>query len=225
VDPHLPFRDRFDAGQQLADRLTEYANRQDLVVLGLPRGGVPVAGQVAARLGAPLDVLLVRKLGVPGHEELAMGAVAELDVEVLNDDVIRELSIPPESVDRAAVRERTELVRRASIYRGDRPALDIRDRTALIVDDGLATGASMQAAVRAVRERRPARVIVAVPVGSREAFDDLGRLADAVVWVAVPEPFVAVGRWYDDFSQTTDYEVTRLLNVFATGGGSGRGNV
>ena len=207
----MHFRDRIDAGQQLAARLDRFAKQQDVVVLGLPRGGIPVANEVAARLKAPLDVFLVRKLGVPGHSELAMGAIAEGGVQVLSRELIRDLAIPQPLVERVAVRERLELDRRDVLYRGGRRAVAVRDRTVIIVDDGLATGSTMQAAILALRQQKPAKIIVAVPVGARETCEALSRSADEVVCVATPEPFNAVGLWYEDFSQTSDEEVRRLL--------------
>ena len=207
----MRFRDRTDGGRQLAAQLAEYVGRSDVVVLGLPRGGVPVAKEVATRLKAPLDVFLVRKLGVPGHAELAMGAIAEGGVEVLSEDLIQDLRIPPELVREVAVRERVELERRDVLYRGGRQAPVVRGRTVILVDDGLATGSSMQAAVLALRQHAPARIVVAVPVGASDSCDRLRRVADQVVCVSTPEPFNAVGQWYDEFSQTTDDEVRRLL--------------
>ena len=207
----MRFRDRTDAGRQLAAHLVEYEGRADVVVLGLPRGGVPVAGEVATRLKAPLDVFLVRKLGVPGHSELAMGAIAEGGVEVLSEGMIRDLGIPHALVQQVAVRERLELERRDVLYRRGRKPPVVRDRTVILVDDGLATGSSMQAAVLALRQHAPARIVVAVPVGARETCDRLRRLADQVVCVATPEPFNAVGLWYEEFQQTTDEEVRRVL--------------
>lgn len=207
----MRFRDRTDGGRQLAAQLAEYGGRSDVVVLGLPRGGVPVAKEVATRLKTPLDVFLVRKLGVPGHPELAIGAIAEGGVEVLSEDLIQDLRIPPGLVQEAAVRERVELERRDVLYRGSRKAPVVRGRTVILVDDGLATGSSMQAAVLALRQHAPARIVVAVPVGARDSCDRLRRVADQVVCVSTPEPFNAVGLWYDEFSQTTDDEVRRLL--------------
>jgi predicted phosphoribosyltransferase len=207
----MRFRDRIDAGRQLADRLNQFAKQPDVVVLGLPRGGIPVANEVATRLAAPMDVFLVRKLGVPGQAELAMGAIAEGGIEVLSRDLIRELGIPNSLVERTAVRERLELERRDVLYRGNRHAVDVRDRTVILVDDGLATGSTMQAAILALRQRRPKRIVVAVPVGARETCQSLARSADEVVCLATPEPFNAVGLWYEDFSQTSDEEVRRLL--------------
>jgi erythromycin esterase-like protein/adenine/guanine phosphoribosyltransferase-like PRPP-binding protein len=207
----MRFRDRSDAGRQLAARLTEYGGRSDVVVLALPRGGVPVAAEVATRLKAPLDIFLVRKLGVPDHPELAMGAIAEGGVEVLSQDLIRDLGIPHALVQQVAVRERLELERRDVLYRGGRNAPVVRDRTVILVDDGLATGSSMQAAVLALRQHAPARIVVAAPVGARDTCDRLGRLADQVVCLATPEPFNAVGQWYEQFSQTSDEEVRQAL--------------
>jgi putative phosphoribosyl transferase len=207
----MRFRDRIDAGQQLGARLDRFANRPDVIVLGLPRGGIPVANEVAARLRAPLEVFLVRKLGVPGHPELAMGAIAEGGIQVLSRDLIHDLGIPQPLVERVAVRERMELDRRDVLYRGGRRAVAVRDRTVIIVDDGLATGSTMQAAILALRQQKPAQVIVAVPVGARETCEALSRSADEIVCVAMPEPFNAVGLWYEDFSQTSDEEVRRLL--------------
>ena len=205
------FHNRRDAGRQLADKLTEYAGRSDVIVLGLPRGGIPVAHEVATRLKAPLDVFLVRKLGVPGHPELAMGAIAAGGVEVLSRDLIRDLGIPPVLVEQVAVRERLELERRDALYRGARRPAIVRDRTVILVDDGLATGSTMEAAILALRQQHPARIVVAVPVGARDTCERLRRIADEVVCVSMPEPFNAVGLWYEDFSQTTDDEVKRLL--------------
>ena len=212
----MQFRDRSDAGRQLAAQLTEYARRSDVTVLALPRGGVPVGFEVALRLAAPFDVFLVRKLGVPGHPELAMGAIAAGGVEVLSDDLIRDLGIPPALVQQAAVRERLELARRDRAYRGDRPQPELRDRAVILVDDGLATGATMQAAVLATRQQAPARIVVAAPVGARATCERLGRIADRVVCVATPEPFDAVGVWYRNFEQTSDEEVTALLAAAAS---------
>jgi erythromycin esterase-like protein/predicted phosphoribosyltransferase len=207
----MRFPNRTDAGRQLADRLLEYANRSDVIVLALPRGGLPVAHEVAARLKAPLDVFLVRKLGVPGHPELAMGAIAAGGVAVLSEGLIKQLGIPRALVDQVAARERLELERRDVAYRGGRRPVMVKDRTVILVDDGLATGSTMQAAILALRQQAPARIVVAAPVGARETCERLGRVADRVVCVSTPEPFDAVGLWYEDFSQTTDDEVKRLL--------------
>lgn len=205
------FHDRADAGRQLAERLGEFADRTDVVVLALPRGGVPVAHEVATRIHAPLDVFVVRKLGVPGHGELAMGAVAGEGVEVWNEDVIADLAISPAVLAQVAALERAELKRRDQLFRGHRPFPTVGGKTVILIDDGLATGATMEAAVRALRKLSPAQIVVAVPVGARETCQRLATLADRLVCLARPEPFDAVGLWYEDFSQTTDEEVKRLL--------------
>ncbi|HEX8201614.1 MAG TPA: phosphoribosyltransferase [Isosphaeraceae bacterium] len=205
------FRDRREAGRVLAEGLAEYAGRPDVLVLALPRGGVPVGFEVARALGAPLDAFLVRKLGVPGHEELALGAIASGGVRLLNDDVVRRLQIPPEVIDAVAAAQGEELERRQRAYRGDRPAPPVRDRVGILVDDGLATGASMRAAVAALRRQGPARIVVAVPVAARSTCAELRGEVDRVVCARTPEPFRAVGLWYEDFSQTTDEEVRDLL--------------
>src|SRR4051812_45679611 len=205
------FQDRADAGRQLADRLKHYAGRDDVLVLALPRGGVPVAFEVAQALHAPLDVFLVRKLGVPGQRELAMGAIASGGVRVLNEEVVDALGIPDDIIAAVAAEERDELERREREYRGDRPPPDVRGRVVILIDDGLATGSSMRAAVAALRRLGPARVVVAVPIGAPETCALLQDEADEVLCGRTPEPFYAVGRWYDDFSQTTDEEVRELL--------------
>lgn len=205
------FRDRRDAGRVLARELAAYAERNDLLVLALPRGGVPVAFEVAQALHAPLDVFIVRKLGVPGHEEYAMGALASGDVRVLNDEVVRSLQIPEAAVEAVTRSERLELERRERLYREGRPAPDVRGRCAILVDDGLATGATMLAAVRAVRALQPARTVVAVPTAAAETCGQLRNEADEVICATTPEPFRAVGLWYEDFSQTDDDEVRALL--------------
>ena len=205
------FRDRFDAGRRLAVKLRAFAGRDDVIVLALPRGGVPVAYEVARALGAPMDVFLVRKLGVPRHEELAMGAIASGGVRVLNDEVVRLLRIPPAVIDDAARRELSELRRREREYRDDRPPVDVAAKTVILVDDGLATGSTMLAAAEALRRMAPAKLVVAVPVGAPETCERLQEAADAVVCATTPEPFHAVGLWYQDFSQTTDDEVRNLL--------------
>ncbi|HKW00959.1 MAG TPA: phosphoribosyltransferase [Vicinamibacterales bacterium] len=207
----MRFRDRAQAGRELARRLAHYAHRPGVLVLGLPRGGMPVAVEVARALGAPFDVWLVRKLGVPGQEELAFGAIAQGGVQVLNDELIAEIDLPPAVVERIAARERAELERRDALYRGGRPFPVVQDRVVILIDDGLATGATMEAAVTALRRLQPARVVVAAPVGARQTCDRLSGIADEVVCAATPEPFDAVGAWYDDFSQTTDDEVRALL--------------
>lgn len=205
------FRDRRDAGQWLAADLHAYAGRTDVIVLALPRGGVPVGYEVAATLGAPLDVFVVRKLGLPGHEELAMGALASGGVRVLDEELIRVARVRPAEVSRVTTAEQAELERRERRYRGDRPFPDLRGKTAILVDDGLATGSTMRAAVTALRLEGPTRVVVAVPVAAAETCDALRALADDVICAVTPEPFHAVGLWYDDFSQTTDDEVRELL--------------
>jgi predicted phosphoribosyltransferase len=210
VKPGL-FRDRHEAGRVLAEKLAAYANRPDVLVLALPRGGVPVAYEVARALGAPLDVFVVRKLGVPGYKELAMGAIATGDVRVLNDQLVERLGIPEDMIDAVAARERRELVRRERLYRGGRPPPDVRGRTVVLVDDGLATGATMHAAIQALRQQNPARIVVAVPTASPETCEEMKAEADDVICAITPEPFHAVGRWYQDFSQTTDEEVGVLL--------------
>jgi predicted phosphoribosyltransferase len=206
------YRDRFDAGRALAARLSRYAGRNDVVVLALPRGGVPVGFEVAQALGAPLDIFLVRKLGVPGHEELAMGALASGGTRVLNAEVVRALRIPEEVIDAVAREEGRELERRERAYRGGRPPADVRGKIVILVDDGLATGSTMRAAVAALRKQQPGRVVVAVPVGAQETCEELRAEADEVVCARMPESFFAVGQWYDDFSQTTDDEVRDLLH-------------
>jgi predicted phosphoribosyltransferase len=209
------FHDRSDAGRKLAEKLMVYANRPDVLVLALPRGGVPVGFEVAQALHAPLDVFLVRKLGVPGREELAMGAIASGSVRVLNEDIVNQLGIPDEVIDTVAAEEERELQRREQAYRDDRPFPDVRGATILLVDDGLATGSTMRAAVAALRRQGPACIVVAVPVGAAETCDELRMVADEVVCARTPEPFWAVGIWYDDFKQTTDEEVHDLLEQAA----------
>jgi putative phosphoribosyl transferase len=209
------FHDRADAGRALARRLARYADRPDVLVLALPRGGVPVAYEVAGALNAPLDVFLVRKLGAPGQEELAMGAIATGGVRVLNEDVVRLLQIPDEVIDSVAETQWRELERRERAYRDDRPLPDVRGRTVILIDDGLATGSTMRAAVAALRRQGPARVVVAVPVASPSTCDDLRDEVDEVVCAQTPEPFYAVGSWYEDFTQTSDAEVHALLEQAA----------
>ena len=211
ADGPRPYLDRTDAGIRLAGHLAAYVGRADVVVLGLPRGGVPVAAEVARALGAPLDVFCVRKLGVPGEPELAMGAIATGGVVVVNEAVVAEISVPPDLVAEVAAAERAELDRRERAYRGDRPPLPLAGRTVVLVDDGLATGASMRAAVRAVRSAGPARVVVAVPVAAAETCRSLEAEADEVVCPLAPKGFRAVGGWYEDFSATSDDEVRRCL--------------
>lgn len=208
----MEFVNRTSAGQCLAKKLGDYVGRSDVVVLALPRGGVPVAYEVARALNAPLDVFLVRKLGLPGHEELAMGAIASGGVQVLNEELVELLEIPEEWIEIVSTREKRELVRREKLYRGSSVPLDVKGRTVIVVDDGLATGSTMRAAVNALKRLGPAKIIVAVPVAARETCESFNAGADAVcVCVMTPEPFQGVGRWYEDFSQTTDDEVCRLL--------------
>jgi putative phosphoribosyl transferase len=205
------FRDRAEAGRLLAEQLAAYSGRRDVLVLALPRGGVPVAYEVARALGAPLDVFVVRKLGVPGHEELAMGAIASGGVCVLNDDVVQALRIPHRVIEAVVARELLELERREWTYRGDRPAPDLQGRTVILVDDGLATGSTMRVAVAALRRLGPARIVVAVPTAAPAACDEFRHEADECVCEITPDPFYAVGLWYEDFSQTTDDEVREFL--------------
>ena len=205
------YRDRIDAGKQLAARLADYADRDDVLVLALPRGGVPVAYEVAKALRAPLDIFLVRKLGVPGHEELAMGAIATGGVRVLNDDVVDYLRIPGEVIDAVAADELRELERRERAYRGDRPEPDVRGKTIILADDGLATGSTMRAAAAALRQQNPVRIVVAVPVSAPETCNEYRMGVDEIICARTPEPFMGVGQWYRDFSQTTDEEVRELL--------------
>jgi putative phosphoribosyl transferase len=209
------FRDRRDAGKYLAGKLEEYANRDDVVVLALPRGGVPVAYEIAKSLGAPLDIFIVRKLGAPMYEELAMGAIASGGVRVLNEDVIENLGITPEMIEAAAEEQERELRRRELEYRGDREPLELTGKIAILVDDGLATGASMRAGVRALQQRHPAKIIVAVPVGAAETCRQFEKEVDEVVCGKMPPRFGAVGAWYLDFRQTTDDEVCTLLDSTA----------
>lgn len=205
------FPDRAAAGRALAARLAAYADRPETLVLALPRGGVPVAFEIARSLGAPLDLMLVRKLGVPGQRELAMGAIAEGGVRVLNEDLIAALQISPNRIERVAADEALELERRARAYRGSRPAPSLRGRVVILVDDGLATGATMRAAILASRAQAPARLIVAAPVAAAETAALLQPLVDELVVVELPEPFGAIGLWYEDFAQISDEEVRALI--------------
>ncbi|WP_100445391.1 phosphoribosyltransferase [Glycomyces xiaoerkulensis] len=214
--PDRVFRDRHDAGVALAALLDHHRGRADVLVLGLPRGGVPVAYEVARALEAPLDVFTVRKLGVPGHEELAMGAIATGEVVVTNDRVVNGFGIAPEELDRVAEREGEELRRRERAYRGDRPAPPVRGRTVLLVDDGLATGATMRAAIDAVRRQRPAHLVVAVPTAPASTCRELTDQVDEMVCATQPEPFMAVGQSYRSFGQTGDDEVRELLEEHLT---------
>jgi putative phosphoribosyl transferase len=207
----FPFRDRTEAGRMLAATLQEYANRDDVVVLALPRGGVPVGFEVAKALKAPLDVFVVRKLGLPGQEELAMGAIASGGARVLSRDLIRALGIPEEVVDQVTREEQRELERREREYRDGRPPVDVRGKTIILLDDGLATGSSMRAAVLALKQKEPAQVVVAVPVAPPDSCAELESVADKAVCAVTPQPFWGVGQWYEDFSQTSDEEVRELL--------------
>jgi predicted phosphoribosyltransferase len=207
----MPFRDRLEAGRVLATRLEKYANRPDVLVLALPRGGVPVAFEVAGALNAPLDVFLVRKLGAPGQPELAMGAIASGGAFVVNEEVVRALGITEDELRDVAAKEMQELERRERAYRDGRPPPDVRGKTVILIDDGLATGSSMMAAVAALRQEHPERIVVAVPVAARATCDQLAGQVDDVVCAMTPEPFLAVGLWYEEFSQTNDDEVRDLL--------------
>lgn len=213
----MRFRDRREAGCRLAGRLVEYADQPDVIVLALQRGGVPVAYEIAEAICAPLDVFLIRKLGVPGCEDLAMGVVATGGVSVLNHDVVRYLDISEQTVEEVTERERRELEQRELLYRGERVRADLAGRSIILVDDGLATGSTMKIAGAAVREHHPARVIIAVPVASRATYEEFNGMADGVVSLsgATTDSFYAVGLWYDDFSQTTDEEARRLLSQAA----------
>ena len=208
----MTYRDRTEAGRYLAAQLAHYANRDDVLVLALPRGGVPVAYEVAKALRAPLDIFLVRKLGVPGHEELAMGAIATGGLRVLNDDAVEYLGIPGRVIDSVAANELRELERRERAYRGDRPEPEVRGKTVILVDDGLATGSTMRAAAAALRQQNPARIVVAVPVSAPQTCDEYRMGVDEIICAMTPEPFFGVGQWYRDFSQTTDEEVRDLLD-------------
>jgi putative phosphoribosyl transferase len=205
------FRDRSDAGRFLAKKLAHYAGHPDLLVLALPRGGVPVAFEVAKFLDAPLDVFLVRKLGLPGHEEAAMGAIASGGILVLNDELLEGLLIPDHVINDVAERELQVLKRRESVYRAGLPELDVHERIVILVDDGLATGSTMRAAAQALRKQNPKRLVVAVPVGAPQACEEFRYDVDEIICGVIPDAFYAVGMWYDDFSQTTDEEVQSLL--------------
>jgi predicted phosphoribosyltransferase len=216
------FEDRAGAGRRLAGMLAGYAAMPDAIVLALPRGGVPVGYEVAVGLGLPLDIFLVRKLGVPGHEELAMGAIASGGVRVLNDDVVGPLNIGPTTIERVAASEQHELERRETAYRDGRPSPNLRGRTVILVDDGLATGSTMLVAIRAINLQQPARIVAAVPTAAPSVCAEIGREADEIVCAITPEPFYAVGLWYDDFSETTDEDVRHLLQLAARRSITGR---
>lgn len=206
-----PFRDRIEAGELLAEQLTVYANRPDVIVLALPRGGVPIGAQVAAKLNVPLDIFVVRKLGLPGHPELAIGAIAIGGARVINRDVVESLRIPDLVIDAVAAQEQEELMRRRHAYRDDLPAPQVRGKTIILVDDGIATGSTMIVAIAALRQEAAGKIVVAAPVIPYSTFNHIGHAADEVVAVVVPEDFQGVGQWYKDFSQTTDDEVRELL--------------
>jgi putative phosphoribosyl transferase len=210
-ESNMLIRDRAEGGQILAAKLKQYAKRPDVIILGLPRGGVPVAFQVATILDLPLDIFLVRKLGVPGQEELAMGAIASGGVRVLNGDIIDAMQIPESIIDTVAVKEQRELERREKFYKQDAPPLDITNKTVILIDDGLATGATMRAAAEALKLQNVSKIVIAVPVAAESTCRELSHLVDEIVCALTPEPFYGVGYWYDDFSQTTDAEVIELL--------------
>jgi putative phosphoribosyl transferase len=212
----MPFADRRQAGRKLASQLANYANNSDVLVLGLPRGGVPVAFEVARALRAPMDVFLVRKLGVPGHEELAMGAIATGGVRVVNEEVTNQMDISSSAIDEVARLEEQELKRRERLYRRDRAPPNVQGRTIILIDDGLATGSTMRAAATALAKMQPSKIVVAVPVAAAETCADLRSEVDEVICGATPEPFMAVGAWYSDFEQTTDQEVRELLDQISS---------
>ena len=218
----MQFRDRRDAGRHLALTLRRYAGRPDVVVLALPRGGVPVAYEVATALGVALDVFVVRKLGLPGHEELAMGAIASGDVVVLNEEITQLLDVPHSVIAEVREREARELARREALYRDGRAPLEVRGRTVLLVDDGLATGASMRAGIEALRQRAPARIVVAVPIAAQQTCADLRHEVEEVICAVTPEPFHAVGLWYQNFSPVSDDEVQEFIRLAGAPGTSAR---
>ena len=211
VEIDKPFKNRSQAGRLLGEALRHYAKRRDVIVLALPRGGVPVGFEVARIVDAPLDLMLVRKLGTPGQEELAMGAIASGGVRVLNEEIVTELQISAETIERVVNGERAELERRERIYRGDRPPPNVQGRCVILVDDGLATGATIRAAISALKQQAPARIVVAVPVAPPDTIAALSQEADEVICLTTPEPFIAISRWYLDFPQTSDEEVKDLL--------------
>lgn len=211
----LRFSDRNDGGRRLAEKLRSYAIDASAIVLGLPRGGVVTAWEVAEALDLPLDVMIVRKLGTPGQPELAMGAIASGGIHVLNDDVVRALQIPQSKIDEVAKREEVELARREKLFRGDRPPLALGGRTVIVVDDGIATGSTMLAAIRCIRAQKPSRIVMAVPVAPPSTCERLRAEVDDVVCLSMPEFFSAVGEWYDDFAQVEDSEVVELMRKAA----------
>ncbi|AEH61699.1 phosphoribosyltransferase [Methanosalsum zhilinae DSM 4017] len=211
------FKNRVHAGQVLSEKLSEYGENKDVIILALPRGGVPVAFEVSRKIGVEMDLLLVRKLGVPGNEELAMGAIASGNIRVLNEDIIKSLHIPDKKIDQVTDSEKRELDRRNNIYRANRPIPDLRNRTVILIDDGLATGATMRAAAEAVRTKGPSQIIVAVPTCSPDAYNSLEDVADEIICAISPEPFFGVGRWYEDFRQVSDEEVCDIMDkVFSS---------
>lgn len=207
----LPIKDRIEAGEALAIEMETYLECENLLILGLPRGGVPVAYRIAVKLRAQLDLMLVRKLGTPGHTELAMGAIASGGIRILNDDIIASLHISDDAIEQIAAGEQKELERRELAYRGDRPRPEIEGRVVILVDDGIATGATMRAAIAALRKQHPVSIAVAVPVAPAETIKTLRNEADEVICLATPEPFIAIGKWYENFSQVSDHEVKKLL--------------
>jgi putative phosphoribosyl transferase len=208
----LPFRDRIQAGRRLSKKLAFYADSSDVIILALPRGGVPVGYEVAKALHAPLDVFVVRKLGAPGQEELAMGAIATGGVRVINEEVVRLLHIQQGAIDSVAAKETQELLRRNRLYRGTRPPPDVKDRTIILVDDGLATGSTMRAAVAALRQQEPKRIVVAVPVAAGQTCHELSAEVDELICCFEPDPFYSVGFWYEDFSQASDDSIRELID-------------
>ncbi len=211
----IRFTNRVEAGRMLARRLIEYANRTDVIVLALPRGGVPIAYEVVKQLQIPLDIFLVRKLGVPWQEELAMGAIASGGVRILNEDLFRVLQLPASVIEEVTMKERQELARRERLYRGDKPFPNLKGRAVIVIDDGIATGSSMRAAVVALRQHQPERIIVATPVGAISTCNNLGKIANEVICLLTPEPLNSIGEWYEDFEQVTDNEVRDLLEQAA----------
>jgi putative phosphoribosyl transferase len=209
------FRDRRDAGRKLAEKLTAYSNRPDVIVLALPRGGVPVAYEVALALNTPLDIFIVRKLGLPGHEEFAIGAIASGGIRVLNNRIVQKLEIPQEVIEGLIRQELQELKRQEHAYRGNRPVLEVRNHVVILVDDGLATGASMRAAVAGLYAQNARRIIIAVPTAAPEVCEAFESIVDEIICATTPEPFYGVGMWYEDFSQTTDEEVQKFLQQTA----------
>ncbi len=208
----MTFKNRRDGAGQLAELLTKYQNSDNVIILGLARGGVPVAHEIAQKLNVAFDVFLVRKIGVPGHEELAMGAIASGGARIINENVVSSMNIPDDRIEEVEERERTELRRREKEFRGGRELPELKGRTVILTDDGLATGASMRAAVSAVQKLGPERIVVAVPAASRDAVESISRIADDVVSVITPEPYISVGTWYQDFGQTSDDEVKSILS-------------